>query len=52
MQVQIKKLYEDNKLIHEELGEIQFKDDGISGIVIMNIASKIKTSINTLLVVL
>ena len=45
------KLYEDNKLIHEELGEIQFKDDGISGIVIMNIASKIKTPINTLLVV-
>ncbi len=45
------KLYEENKLIHEELGEIQFKDDGISGIVIMNIASKIKTPINTLLVV-
>ena len=45
------KLYDENKLIHEELGEIQFKDDGISGIVIMNIASKIKTPINTLLVV-
>lgn len=36
------KLYEGLNLIHEEQGEIQFKDDGISGIVIMNIASKIR----------
>lgn len=36
------RLFEENNLIHEEFGEIQFKDDGISGIVIMNIASKIK----------
>lgn len=36
------RLYEDNKLIHEEFGEIQFKDDGISGIVVMNVASKIR----------
>lgn len=35
-------LYEGNNMIHQEFGEIQFKDDGISGIVIMNIASKIK----------
>lgn len=32
-------LYNDNKLIHEESGEIIFKDFGISGIVIMNQSS-------------
>lgn len=32
-------LYNDNKLIHEENGEIIFKDDGISGICIMNLSS-------------
>lgn len=31
-------LYNANKLIKEETGEIQFKDDGISGIVIMNMS--------------
>lgn len=33
------KLYINNKLIHEEKGEVLFKDDGISGIVIMNMSS-------------
>lgn len=33
------KLYVDNKLIHSELGEVIFKDNGISGIVIMNMSS-------------
>lgn len=32
-------LYNDDKLIHEENGEIIFKDDGISGICIMNLSS-------------
>jgi hypothetical protein len=31
--------YQDKKLIHKELGEITFKDDGISGIVIMNLSA-------------
>lgn len=35
------KVFKQSDLIYEESGEIQFKDDGISGIVIMNIASKI-----------
>ena len=33
------KLYVDNMLIHEERGEVIFKEDGISGIVIMNMSS-------------
>ena len=33
------KLYNDNKLVHEEAGEVIFKDNGISGIVIMNMSS-------------
>ena len=33
------KLYIDNKFIREERGEVIFKDDGISGIVIMNMSS-------------
>lgn len=32
-------LYQGKKLIHKELGEITFKDDGISGIVIMNLSA-------------
>ncbi len=32
-------LYNDNKLIHSEDGEVIFKDDGISGICIMNLSS-------------
>ncbi len=32
-------LINDNKLIHEESGEIIFKDDGISGICVMNLSS-------------
>ncbi len=33
------KFFINDKLIHEELGEVIFKDDGISGIVIMNMSS-------------
>lgn len=32
-------LYQNKKLIHKESGEITFKDDGISGIVIMNLSA-------------
>ena len=32
-------LYQNNKLIHKEDGEVMFKDDGISGICIMNLSS-------------
>lgn len=32
-------LYVDSKLIHSEYGEVIFKDDGISGIVVMNMSS-------------
>ena len=32
-------LFQDNKLIHKESGEITFKDDGVSGIVIMNLSA-------------
>lgn len=32
-------LYQNNKLIHEENGEVIFKDNGISGICIMNLSS-------------
>ena len=32
-------LFQGNKLIHKESGEITFKDDGISGIVIMNLSA-------------
>lgn len=35
------KLYANNKLIHEELGEVLFKDHGLSGIVIFNVMSVI-----------
>ena len=33
------KLFENNNCIYSELGEIQFKNDGISGIVVMNASS-------------
>jgi predicted Rossmann fold flavoprotein len=36
-------LYENNQIVKKEFGEIQFKDDGISGIVVMNLASNIKS---------
>lgn len=39
-------LFKDNKLIHQEDGEILFKDHGLSGIVIMNIASIIARDIH------
>ena len=32
-------LYQGDKLIHKESGEITFKDDGVSGIVIMNLSA-------------
>ncbi len=32
-------LYQGNNLIHKESGEITFKDDGISGIVVMNMSA-------------
>lgn len=32
-------LYQDNNLIHQELGEVLFKKDGLSGIVIFNMTS-------------
>lgn len=32
-------LFQDKKLIHKEFGEITFKDDGVSGIVIMNLSA-------------
>lgn len=32
-------LYQGKKLIHKEFGEITFKDDGVSGIVIMNLSA-------------
>ena len=38
------KLFENNELIHQEKGEVLFKKDGLSGIVIFNIASLIARS--------
>ena len=32
-------LYKNDKLIHQEHGEVMFKDDGISGICVMNLSS-------------
>ena len=34
-------LYQDHKAIYQEDGEVLFKDDGLSGIVILNISSRI-----------
>ena len=42
-------LYENNQIVKSEFGEVQFKDDGISGIVIMNLASCIKDLNNSYL---
>ncbi|MCR5332674.1 MAG: aminoacetone oxidase family FAD-binding enzyme [Bacilli bacterium] len=39
-------LYKDGKLIHEEAGEVLFRDHGLSGIVIMNISSFIARDLN------
>lgn len=35
----IASLYQGQQLIHEEFGEITFKDDGVSGIVILNLSA-------------
>lgn len=35
----IASLYQDNTLIHKEAGEVIFKDEGISGIVILNLSA-------------
>ena len=32
-------LYQSNKLIHKEFGEVTFKDEGVSGIVVMNLSA-------------
>lgn len=37
------KLYHNNDLIDSELGEVIFKDEGISGIAVMNLSNSIKT---------
>ena len=34
-------LYNDEQILYSEFGEVQFKDDGISGIVVMNVVSKL-----------
>ncbi len=39
-------LYQENELIHEESGEVIFKDNGISGICIMNLSSYYNHLIN------
>ena len=44
----IVKLFDNNNLIFEELGEVQFKDEGISGIVVMNASSIIARTNNNL----
>lgn len=44
----IVKLYDNNKVIFDELGEVQFKDEGISGIVVMNASSIIARTNNNL----
>lgn len=41
-------LFNNEKIVFEELGEVQFKDDGISGIVVMNASSIIARSKNKL----
>lgn len=45
----IASLYQHDKLIHEEMGEVLFKEDGISGIVILNLSAyynRLKTKEN------
>ena len=32
-------LYQKNRLVHKELGEVTFKDEGVSGIVVMNLSA-------------
>lgn len=46
------KLLDNNKIVFEELGEVQFKDEGISGIVIMNASSIIARNKDNLKLVL
>lgn len=40
-------LYKDHRVIHQESGEVLFKEHGLSGIAIMNIASLIARDINS-----
>lgn len=40
-------LYQNKKLIHKESGEITFKDDGVSGIVIMNLSAYYRRLLST-----
>ena len=40
-------LYQGKKLIHKESGEITFKDDGVSGIVIMNLSAYYRRLLST-----
>ena len=39
-------LYQNDKLVYQEDGEVLFKDDGLSGIVILNISSVINRLVN------
>lgn len=53
-QKSIVKLYQNDKLIHEEEGEVIFKDNGLSGIVIMNMSSyynQLKNKLNCYLII-
>ena len=43
----IASLYQGKKLIHKESGEITFKDDGVSGIVIMNLSAYYRRLLST-----
>ena len=47
-------LYQNNQIVYEEDGEILFKDDGLSGIVILNISSRINrlNNLNNIQIVL
>lgn len=40
-------LYQNKKLIHKESGEITFKDDGVSGIVVMNLSAYYRRLLST-----
>ena len=48
----IVKLFDNNNIIFEESGEVQFKDEGISGIVVMNASSIIARTNNNIKITL